>query len=120
MLITSESQCPQFVANDGCQIRELLHPDNDPVELAFSLAIAEVAPGSRTHRHRLAQAEVYYVVAGSGVMHINDEARTVCVGDAVFIPPNEVQWIHNTGLDTLKFAAIVTPPWSRDDDERLD
>ena len=120
MLINSESQCSQFVANDGCKIRELLHPKNDPIELAFSLAIAEIEPGGSTHPHRLAQAEVYYVIAGVGVIHIGEEAQTVCVGDAVFIPPNDIQWLHNTGLDALKFVAIVTPPWRGEDDERVD
>ena len=53
MLIKSESLCPQFVANDGCKVRELMHPKNDGIDLAFSLAIAEVEPGHRTFRHRL-------------------------------------------------------------------
>lgn len=120
MLIKSESQCRQFMANDGCRIRELLHPENDGVDLGFSLAIAEVKPGGRTCRHRLRQAEVYYIVAGSGVVHIGDEERAVAIGDAVFIPPNQVQWIRNPNSETLRFAAIVTPPWRGEDDERLD
>ena len=120
MLIKSESRCLQFVANDGCKVRELLHPKNDAIDLAFSLAIAEVEPGHRTHRHRLAQTEVYYVVAGSGVVHIDGEQRQVGAGDAVLIQPRQVQWIENTGTETLKFAAVVSPPWRSDDDERLD
>jgi mannose-6-phosphate isomerase-like protein (cupin superfamily) len=119
MLIKSESQCRQFIANDGCRIRELLHPENDGVDLGFSLAIAEVEPGGHTYRHRLRQSEVYYIVAGAGVVHIGDGERAVSVGDAIFIPPDQVQWIHNTSSDTLKFVAIVAPPWRREDDERL-
>lgn len=119
MLIKSESDCRQFVANDGCRIRELLHPKNDPIELGFSLAIAEVEPGASTYRHRLGQAEVYYIVAGSGVVHIGGEERAVSRGDAVLIPPNHVQWIQNSSAETLKFAAIVAPPWRSEDDERL-
>ena len=120
MLIQSESRCPQFVANDGCKIRELPHPRNDAIDLAFSLAIAEVEPGHRTYRHRLVQSEVYYIAAGSGVVHIDSEQHRVASGDAVLIGPRQVQWIENTGTDTLKFAALVTPPWRSEDDERLD
>ncbi len=120
MLIKSESQCRQFIANDGCKIRELLHPKNDRIDLGFSLAIAEVEPGGRSYRHRLRQAEVYYIVAGTGIVHIGDDERVVSVGDVVFIPPDQVQWIRNPSSETLKFAAIVAPPWSREDDERLE
>ena len=119
MLIKSESQCRPFMANDGCKLRELLHPDNDGVALGFSLAIAEVAPGGRTYAHRLRHAEVYYIVAGAGIVHIGDEERAVGVGDAIFIPPNRVQWIENSNSETLKFAAMVAPPWRAEDDERL-
>lgn len=120
MLIKSETRCPQFVANDGCNIRELLHPKNDLIELGFSLAIAEVEPGCRTYRHRLVQSEVYYVVAGSGLVHIGHEEQMITTGDAVLIPSQQEQWIENTGVETLKFAAIVAPPWREDGDERLD
>ncbi len=120
MLIKSESRCPQFIANDGCKIRELLHPKNDAIDLAYSLAIAEVDPGHRTYRHRLAHSEVYYIVAGSGVVHIDGEQHRVTSGDAVLIEPHQVQWIENTGTATLKFAALVSPPWRPEVDERLD
>ena len=118
MLKKSERDCPSFVANDGCDIRELLHPKNDDVDLGFSLAIAEVAVGARTYIHRLAQSEVYFVIAGDGVAHVGDESSSVGVGDAVFIPPGKRQWIENTGDRPLKFAAIVSPPWRAEDDVR--
>jgi mannose-6-phosphate isomerase-like protein (cupin superfamily) len=120
MLINSESQCTQFVANDGCRIRELLHPKNDNVALDFSLAIAEVEPDCTTYRHRLAQAEVYYLIEGTGIMHVDNEVSAVVAGDAVLIPPGCVQWIENSGKQTLKFAAIVAPAWSSDGDARLE
>ena len=119
MLIKSTADCPAIVANDGCRLFELLHPANDPVELPFSLAVAEVAPGDASYRHRLRQAEVYYLVAGRGVMHIDDEARAVAPGDAVFIPAQAVQWIENPGPEILRFVALVAPPWRAEDDERL-
>jgi mannose-6-phosphate isomerase-like protein (cupin superfamily) len=120
MLVKSEQDCPAFTANDGCRIRELMHPKNDPVELPFSLAIAEVAPGARTYRHRLGQVEVYYLLEGRGRMHIADEVRDVGAGDAVVIPSGQTQWIENNGVAVLRFAAVVSPPWRSEDDQRLD
>lgn len=119
MLVKNESACPRLHATDGCLIRELLHPANDSVALPFSLAIAEVAPGTHSYRHRLAQTEVYYLLAGTGCMHIDGEQHVVGAGDAILIPPHAVQWIENTGPATLKFVAVVSPPWRSEDDERL-
>jgi mannose-6-phosphate isomerase-like protein (cupin superfamily) len=119
MLVNSESTCAQFTANDGCQIRELLHPKNDNIDLPFSLAVAEVEVGKCTYRHRLRQLEVYYIVAGTGIMHIGTEQHSVKPGDAVLVPANQTQWIENVGAQALKFAAIVAPAWCAEDDERL-
>jgi len=120
VIVKKESACEQFIANDGCRIRELLHPKNDPIGTGFSLAIAEVAVGGRTVRHRLHQDEAYFIVAGTGIAHVNGERHPVGSGDAVFIPGGDEQWIENSGETMLKFAAIVAPPWRAEDDERLD
>ena len=64
MLVSSTAECPPFIANDGCLIREVLHPAKTGVPLPYSLAVAEVAPGACTRRHRLAQDEVYYLLEG--------------------------------------------------------
>ena len=120
MLIRSESSCHTFTANDGCSIKELLHPARLGIELGFSLAVAEVAAGESTFRHVLSHDEVYYLIAGRGRMHIDDDTQMVQPGDAVMIPRNSVQWIENTGDETLKFVAIVSPPWSATIDRRLD
>ncbi|MGE0484349.1 MAG: cupin domain-containing protein [Gammaproteobacteria bacterium] len=119
MFVKSLSDCPPLVANDGCMLRELLHPKNDPIALPYSLAIAEVAVGEHSYRHRLAQDEVYYVIEGRGLMHVDDTTREVVVGDAIFIPAGAVQWIENLGAGTLRFMAVVSPPWREEDDERL-
>jgi mannose-6-phosphate isomerase-like protein (cupin superfamily) len=119
MFVKSLSDCPPLLANDGCTLRELLHPKNDPIDLPYSLAIAEVAVGEHSYRHRLAQDEVYYVIDGRGLMHIDDETRELAAGDAVLIPAGAVQWIENLGTTTLRFMAVVSPPWCAAGDERL-
>jgi mannose-6-phosphate isomerase-like protein (cupin superfamily) len=117
MLVKKPEHCIEFEANDGCLIKELLHPYKDGVDLPYSLAIARVAAGKDTYRHRLKQAEVYYILSGSGKMHINTEAQEIHAGEAVMIPPGSVQWIENTGAGELRFAAIVSPPWMAENDQ---
>ena len=94
-----------------------MHPDNDPVVLDYSIAIASLDAGESTFKHRLLQAEVYFILSGQGCMHIGDEDRLVDTGDVIHIPPRSVQWIENTGHHELQFAAIVSPPWRASDDE---
>lgn len=120
MLCKSLSACVPMIANDGCRVFELLHPRHTQAELPYSLAVAEVEPGMSSYRHVLEQAEVYFLLDGHGLMHVDDETREVTVGDAVLIPPGAVQWIDNLGPQTLRFVALVSPPWTAAGDHRLD
>ena len=120
MFVKNSADCEEFTANDGCRLRELLHPENDPIDLPYSMAVARVAAGKHSYKHKLAQTEVYYILAGQGRMHINDESRKVNAGDVILIPPEAIQWIENAGDNELQFIAIVNPPWAEQDDVRLD
>ncbi len=119
MFVKNINDCYEFTANDGCQIREWLHPENDPVELSYSVAIATVEAGRHSYKHKLTQAEVYLITDGKGNMHIDEEEREVNAGDAIYIKPSSVQWIENKADKTLRFIAIVNPPWSEEDDIRI-
>ena len=119
MLIKHEKDCQEIIANDGCRLRELLHPERDPAGISYSLAVAYVEPGRSTYRHALRQSEVYYIMHGIGRMHLGSEMREVQAGDAIYIPAEQTQWIENIGENNLVFAAIVSPPWRAEDDVRL-
>lgn len=120
MFIKNLNNCKEFTANDGCRIRELLHPKNDPVDLPYSIAIAIVNPARRSYRHKLNLTEIYYILEGAGRMHIDNECVIVNTGDVIVIPAGTAQWIENTEDNDLVFAAIVNPPWNEVDDVCLD
>lgn len=111
MFIRSLADCPEFTAGDNCRLRELLHPGKAPLALRYSLAHARVTPSMTTTPHILRSSEVYYILSGTGYMHINDESAPVCAGDAIYIPPGARQFIANTGPDDLIFLCIVDPAW---------
>ena len=119
MLIKRLKDAQEITAGDRTRLRELLHPARDAAAIRYSLAVAWLSPGKQSRAHKLATAEVYYLVRGSGVMHIGDEAGEVTAGDAVYIPPGSVQWLENTGRDDIEFACIVDPAWRPEDEETL-
>lgn len=121
MFVVRRDDRPEIIANDGCRLRELLHPDRDDSGVSYSLAVAWVDPGTSTHPHRLeAQTEVYHIISGEGRMHIGEEASPVGPGDTVVIPAGATQWIECTGDVPVYFAALVSPPWRAEDDVRVD
>ena len=118
MFVKKTSECDAFMANDGCTIRELLHPKNDAVDLPYSLALATVDVGQKSYQHYLEQVEGYHILRGHGRLFIENEDNEVGVGDVIVIPAEALQWIENIGSEPLVFAAIVSPPWTEDGDVR--
>ena len=118
MFVRKYNDCKEFTAGDGCMLRELLHPDKADLNLSYSLAHAIVIPGQTTDKHKLKEAsEVYYIIKGTGRMIINGETRDVEPYDTVYIPPDAVQCITNTGEVDLEFICIVDPAWRKAQEE---
>jgi len=116
MLVQKLQACAEFIAGDGTQLRELLHPDKQPIELRYSLAHAIVPVGQTSIPHALKTSEVYYILSGTGEMHIDNETQVLEPGDAVYIPPNAKQFIRNSGTEPLVFICIVDPAWRKEDE----
>ncbi len=116
MLIQKLNGCKTFAAEDGTKLRELLHPDKQPLELSYSLAHAILPAGETSKPHSLKTSEVYYILSGEGEMHIDSEIETIEPGDAVYIPPNSKQFVRNYGVEPLVFLCIVDPAWRKEDE----
>ena len=119
MFIRELKDCGEFIAGDNCILREILHPDKDVLALRYSLAHAVVKPGDTTWIHRLRTSEVYFILHGEGIMHIDDESAPVHAGSTVSIPPMARQSITNSGKTDLAFLCIVDPAWRKEDEEVL-
>jgi mannose-6-phosphate isomerase-like protein (cupin superfamily) len=116
MLIQQLSKSETFVAEDNTILRELLHPDKQPLDLRYSLAHAVLPAGETYKSHSLKTSEVYYILSGEGEMHIDTEIQTIEPGDAVYIPPNSKQFVRNCGVEPLIFICIVDPAWRKKDE----
>ena len=119
MFIKDLQNCEEFRAGDNTILRELLHPDKEAIKLRYSLAHAVLKPGHSSYRHKLKTSEIYYILEGEGLMHIDNESARVLPGQVIYIPPDSVQYIKNTGQDDLKFLCIVDPAWRKEDEEVL-
>lgn len=116
MLIRNLSECDEFIAGDESILRELLHPARQDILARYSLAHATVKPGQKTKPHILQSSEVYYILEGKGIMHINKESKGVKPNQAIYIPPDSSQYIENTGKSDLKFLCIVDPAWTEENE----
>ncbi len=119
MFIKKLTECPEFIAGDKTILRETLHPAKADLSITYSLAHAILKPKGKSQPHSLKTSEVYYILQGSGKMHINDEAALVGADDTVYIPPHSIQYIENIGKTDLKFLCIVDPAWKIEDEEVL-
>jgi mannose-6-phosphate isomerase-like protein (cupin superfamily) len=119
MFIRRLKDCKKIISGDKAALREILRPHKRNLKFRYSLAHARVLPGRRTLAHRLKSSEVYYILEGSGLMHIGKESAKVRKGDTVYIPPHQTQYISNTGRKDLVFLCIVDPAWKAED-ERIE
>jgi mannose-6-phosphate isomerase-like protein (cupin superfamily) len=106
---------PAFTTKDGSEIRELLAHRNSCIRNQ-TLAEAQLpAGGSTAPHHHVKTEEIYYILAGQGLMRLGDETRPVGPGDAIAIPPGAVHQITNTGLEVLRFLCCCAPGYEHED-----
>jgi mannose-6-phosphate isomerase-like protein (cupin superfamily) len=60
------------------------------------------------HSHAI-QEQVYHVLEGEGLMHIDGKQHVVRKHDVVFLPPEVKHDIANTGLVDLVFIVVTSP-----------
>ncbi|MEM1433487.1 MAG: cupin domain-containing protein [Pseudomonadota bacterium] len=102
---------PWYEAEDRAVARELISPRNSSTE-SFSIAEILVPVGVTVQSHRHHMEEVYHVLAGEGVVMVEDRTRTVGAGDTVLIPPNAWHNIVNTGTVELQLHVTCIPAWA--------
>lgn len=120
MFLKLLKNCKEIIAGDDSILHELLHPEKADLQIRYSLAHAKVPPGRATKPHRLKASEVYYIITGHGLMHIDEERSEVGPECAVYIPPGSRQYIENTGDSDLIFLCIVDPSWRKEDEKFFD
>ncbi|MEQ8514002.1 MAG: cupin domain-containing protein [Chromatocurvus sp.] len=100
-----------YEAEDRAVARELVSPRNSSAQ-AMSIAEIVVPPGVVVRPHHHAMEEVYHVLAGEGLMMVEDQTRVVVPGDSVVIEPHEWHNIRNDGASPLRMFVTCAPAWA--------
>ncbi len=89
--------------------RTLISGDRTPTD-ALTIGVAEIEPGNMgtfsLHKHM--QVELYYILAGAGIVTIAGEDYLVRPGSAVFIPSGAEHGARNTGTDLLRLLYVFS------------
>lgn len=107
MKVYKTDKSEEYLTDEGCHIIEIL---NNTRSESISIAQARVEPGVKTRLHTLkGTSEIYYIISGEGVATVDQESKTLLVGDCIVIQPNKPQCIENTGVIDLIFLCICQP-----------
>jgi len=120
MLHKSTDSIAAFVAGDETILKEVLHPSNDDIPLAYSIAQATIDVGKSSLPHTLVGSEVYYILEGEGEIIVGEEKNKIRKGDVIYVPPSEYQYVINTGTKELSFLCMVSPAWKAEEEKIFD
>ncbi|MEO9309032.1 MAG: cupin domain-containing protein [Nitrososphaera sp.] len=101
---------------EGTQIKQIFHPHNTMLGIRFSIAKCIMLQRTKSKKHKLKSAEVYYITSGKGILHVDNQSCELKAGYAVYVTPHSEQFIENTGETPLEFLCIVDPAWKREDE----
>lgn len=73
---------------------------------ALTMGIAKMPPGEALRKHRHRQAEIYFILEGTGLVTIGSESRPVKAGSTAFIPGDALHSCENTGVSDLLCAYV--------------
>ncbi len=120
MSIRRDFEINSIDGNEGTQIKQYFHPDSHLEDIDYSLAQFTLESGKRSKLHKMLSSEVYYILEGEGMIHIDGKTFNVKKNDSAYVPPNSKQYIKNLGKDDLKFLCIVQPGWNANDEILLE
>jgi mannose-6-phosphate isomerase-like protein (cupin superfamily) len=98
-----------YVAHGGA-IAQMILDRRVLKEIGF-LAIANLAPGRDIEAHVDPMEEIYFVLTGSGTMHVDEDSRKVGPGDATWIPTGSSHSLLNNGDEDLVIFVVASPNW---------
>ena len=116
MSLKKNSEIQFIKGTEGTQLKEYFHPENTQNGINYSLAQFTLESGKKTTSHKMKSSEIYYILEGTAIIHIDKESFTVSKDDSAYIAPMSLQFIENVGENDLRFLCIVEPSWKQEDE----
>jgi quercetin dioxygenase-like cupin family protein len=117
-----ESQLPHLHSTRDTRDRMDLVTDSVPVNAKAVRADRIIYhPGDTAARHYHTDCHhLFYVLYGSGVLHVDDGDHRLTPGMVAVVQPNEVHWFENDTQENFAFVEFWGPPpketvWLTDD-----
>lgn len=120
MSVRKISEIEEIQGNEGTRIKQIFHPHNTLNGIRHSVAHFTIDKGKRSNIHKMKTSEVYYILEGEGILHVDDEEIKIKKDSSVYVPPMAKQYIENIGGSDLRFLCIVDPAWKQDDEILLE
>lgn len=73
----------------------------------FFMRIFEILPGKETKEDSHPYEHEIFVLQGKGEVKVGNKLEEIKEGDALFIPPNYIHMVKNTGGGILRFICLV-------------
>ena len=105
-----------FSGHEGTQIRQIFSPEDTGNTTQYSLAHCTINPGNSSKPHTMKTSEIFYILQGSGIMHVGTEQKEITKNETIFVPPMFKQFIENNGDIDLIALCIVDPAWRQEDE----
>ena len=93
----------------GALSKLLVHPERGASRhIDHRISMYQPMAYVKVHQHKV-QEQVYHVIEGEGLMHIDGKDHVVRKHDFIFLPPGVDHSISNTGLVDLVFLVVTSP-----------
>src|SRR5437762_2328797 len=102
MHILKKKTAPRYVRSEGITSYLLASPRTSRAE-HMTTTLAVIQPGGEQRLHRHQPEQVYFILEGTGLMTVGNEAQQVGPGDCVFIPSGQPHGLKNAGDSVLRY-----------------
>ena len=120
MIVINRQRADVIKTRHGSEIRPLVDRTTSAITQC-SLAEEVLPPGHTVtpHHHREIE-EIYYIVAGRGLMTVGSQQQEVAAGDAVYVPRGHRHTLTNTGTEPIRLLLVCGPAFYYEDEVLAD
>jgi len=108
MKIMTKEDAPHYARADRITSYLLASPLTCDSE-HLTTTLVDIRPGGEQRIHSHDPEQIYYILAGSGMMTVGDDEAHVEVGVCIYIPPNVPHGIKNDGKEVLCYLSAAAP-----------